>query len=609
MRWLPTLIVGAAAIFCSLHPAAAEKRVALVIGNSGYVHAPRLENPAKDAAAITELFRQAKFDVIETRRDLGIVEMRRALRELSDKSRDADIAVVYYAGHGIEVEGSNYLIPTDAILERDRDAFDEAILLDRVLQAVEPAKQLRLVILDACRENPFNATMRRTVASRSIGRGLAAVEPPKANTLIAFAAKSGSTASDGSGANSPFTSALLKHLTTPGLDLRKAFGLVRDDVMRATNDRQEPFVYGSLGGTDVSLVPAPVMVTPPKAGADEQAAARRDYEFTLQLGTKDGWASFLQQYPTGFYAGLARGQLAKIAAEEQRQAATEKVQRAEAEKARLAEAGAKGPELASAGREAKAAKEARIAAETLKQNEDAKADEAEQQRIPKEKADAEKLARETATAEGKSRETSPQTEDGVKVAALPPASPPLAKPESLNRQLQVELRRLGCLTATVNDEWTPATRRALQQFNSRAGMKLDVNVASTDALDIVRGRAVRVCPLVCRRGYRASGERCVEIVCGAGFRRGDDGSCERIARPRQERAVPEKKTVLRPPPKIELPTAKPRHVIAKPVASPAPQASGQIICTKTGCKPVSSGCKIVGNYNFNTTLHQHEQCN
>src|SRR5262249_38264402 len=147
--------------------------------------------------------------------------------------------------------GTNYLIPTDAVLERDSDAFDEAIPLDRALQVIEPARQLRLLILDACRDNPFARSMKRTMASRALGRGLAGVEPGKPNTLIAYAAKGGSTADDGNGAHSPFTTSLLQHLTTPGLDIRRSLGLVRDEVMKATGDRQEPFVYGSLGGADV----------------------------------------------------------------------------------------------------------------------------------------------------------------------------------------------------------------------------------------------------------------------------------------------------------------------------------------------------------------------
>ena len=127
---------------------------------------------------------------------------------------------------------TNYLVPVDAKLERDTDVYDEAFSLDRVLVAVAPAKQLRLVILDACRDNPFARTMKRSVASRSIGRGLARIEPASPNTLIAYSAKAGSTALDGDGKNSPFTLALARYLATPGLDVRKAFGFVRDDVLK-----------------------------------------------------------------------------------------------------------------------------------------------------------------------------------------------------------------------------------------------------------------------------------------------------------------------------------------------------------------------------------------
>ena len=148
-------------------PAAAEKRVALVIGNSAYQNVTPLSNPANDATAMTTTLKAAGFDVVDSRRDLKANEMKRALRDFSDKARDADVALVYYAGHGIEIDGTNYLIPTDATLERDIDALDEAVALDRVLTVMEPAKQLRLAILDACRDNPFNKTMKRTIGSRS----------------------------------------------------------------------------------------------------------------------------------------------------------------------------------------------------------------------------------------------------------------------------------------------------------------------------------------------------------------------------------------------------------------------------------------------------------
>src|SRR4030081_1071209 len=310
-----------AAILLACQPAFAEKRVALVLGNSAYQNVAKLPNPVNDGAVIAATLKAAGFDVLDPRPALPAAETRRVLRDFADRSRDADIALVYYAGHGIEVDGANYLIPVDAKLERDTDVYDEALSLDRVLLAIEPAKRLRLVILDACRDNPFSRNMKRTVASRAIGQGLAKVEPSSPNMLIAYSAKAGSTAQDGDAKNSPFTIALAKHLTTPGLDVRRAFGFVRDDVLKTTGTRQEPFVYGSLGGEDVPLVPAKPALTS-TAVPSPQAEARRDYELAQQIGNKAALNAFLARYPDGFYADLARSQLAKIAAEEARVAAT-----------------------------------------------------------------------------------------------------------------------------------------------------------------------------------------------------------------------------------------------------------------------------------------------
>jgi len=322
------VLVVLCSLFClSADPSRAEKRVALVIGVSEYQQAPRLPNPARDAEAMTNLFKRAGFDIVQSRRDLGIVDLRRAIREFSETSRDADISVVYYAGHGIEVDGVNYLVPADARLVSDFDVEDETISLDRVLKALDPVRRLRLVILDACRDNPFTKTMKRTVASRAVGHGLAKVEPAMSDTLVAYAAKAGAVAADGDGQNSPFTVALLKHITEPGLDLRIAFGRVRDDVLKSTGNRQEPFVYGSLGGSTMSLVPS--MVKP----VDPEAEARIDYEFTAQVGTKEAWDSFLTKHPSGFFADLARGQNAKLATAQQSRAKADDARRQAEEQA------------------------------------------------------------------------------------------------------------------------------------------------------------------------------------------------------------------------------------------------------------------------------------
>lgn len=299
-------------LFASAGSALAEKRVALVIGNSAYNNVSKLPNPANDAEAIGVLFKSVGFDVVEQRQNLGNAEMRRVIRDFSEKAQGADLAVVFFAGHGIEVDGVNYLIPTDSRLERDVDVEDEAVSLDRLLKMIEPAKRLRLVILDACRDNPFGKAMKRTIATRSIGRGLGPIEPSTSDTLIAFAAKAGSTAIDGAGPNSPFTAALLKHLVTPGLDVRLALGQVRDDVLKATGSKQEPFVYGSLGGSTVTLTALTKDEQATQQRIDPNADVARDYEAAAKVGTKDAWDAFLVIYPNGFYAQLARAQRGKM---------------------------------------------------------------------------------------------------------------------------------------------------------------------------------------------------------------------------------------------------------------------------------------------------------
>jgi tetratricopeptide (TPR) repeat protein len=226
-----------------------EKRVALVIGNGTYATVPVLRNPPNDARAVATALRQAGFTSVQLELDLNRDKLLDALKKFAAEVEGADWAVLYFAGHGIEVSGTNWLIPVDAALKTDRDVEFEAVSLDRIMTTVESVKKLGIVILDACRDNPFAAKMRRTIGRRSIGRGLASIEPRR-GTLVAYAAKHGETALDGKGANSPFASALVKRLRTPGLEVNKLFRLVRDDVLAATNNEQEPYVYGTLPAQD-----------------------------------------------------------------------------------------------------------------------------------------------------------------------------------------------------------------------------------------------------------------------------------------------------------------------------------------------------------------------
>jgi uncharacterized caspase-like protein len=516
-------ILLAALLLFACGPAFAGKRVALVLGNSAYQNVPRLTNPVNDAALMADTFKKAGFDVVVSKQDLGALETRRVLRDFADSAADAEIAVIYYAGHGIEVDGVNYLIPVDAKLERDNDVFDEAFSLERVLLAVEPAKKLRLVILDACRDNPFSRTMRRTVALRAIGRGLAQVEPAGTNTLIAYAAKAGSTAQDGDGKDSPFTVALSRHLTTPGLDVRKAFGFVRDDVIKSTASRQEPFVYGSLGGDDVALVPAPAVAAPATA-ANPQTDMRRDYELALQVGNKSAFDAFIAQHPDGFYASLARLQLEKLAAEEAHVAATAKAKEAEEQRARLAATGAQKDAQAKADADAKSAEAASVAAEKAKQVAQDQAAEAERKR-----AEAAAIAAATP-------------------APAAPAAPTAPSQADITKSVQTELRRVGCLSGDANGDWNATSQRSLSAFNRNAGTRLDVKTANADTLDAIKQKPSRVCPLTCEHGFKADGNQCVKIVCADGSVLNDDNECEkrRDRKPVAARERPEPRQASQP---------------------------------------------------------------
>lgn len=571
------LLVGAG-------PALAGKRVALVLANSAYQHAPSLANPVNDGSVMARTLKEAGFDVVDSRHDLSAQDTRRVLRDFADATRDADIAVVYYAGHGIEVEGSNYLIPVDAKLERDTDVYDEALSLDRVLVAVEPAKQLRLVILDACRDNPFGKRMKRTIASRGFGRGLAQVEPTSPNTLIAYSAKAGFTAQDGDGANSPFTVALSKHLTTPGLDVRRAFGFVRDEVLRSTGNKQEPFVYGSLGGEDMPLVPVKVAAIAP---ANPQADIRRDYELALQVGSRPAWEAFLAQHPDGFYASLARLQIEKISAEQAHATAIAKAKQAEAERDRLAALGAQKEAQAKAAADAKAAEQAQLAAQKAKEQAQQQAAAAEQQRVN------------LAAAAPSAAPASTASPAGTSVASLTPA----IAPADLNRSVQAELGRVGCFSGQADGNWNTSAQRSLSQFNRYAGTKLDVKVASTDALDAVKSKPSRVCPLVCEHGFKADGDKCTKIVCRQGYAVNDDNECEK-----QRAAKPAKPASAKRDDRDERPARQRRQAggaaagaaggygaaagIAAAAGGSRASSGGQIFCNSTGCRPVHRGCRL-----------------
>ena len=252
-------------------------RVALIIGNGGYRHVQLLVNPRNDASDLADSFERLGFSVTRLT-DAALQDMQAALRDYSLAVRGADIAVIFFAGHGMEVDGRNWLIPVDAILRSDTDIEKQAVGVDALMQSVREA-HFGLIILDACRDNPFAATMLRTQAKRAVTRGLARVQP-KGNLLVAFAARDGTTANDGDGRNSPYTTALLQNIGIPGLEIGWMFRRVRDTVIRETHGQQQPFTYDGLASREFFYLNPLVQTTSspadPATECDRLAASPAD---------------------------------------------------------------------------------------------------------------------------------------------------------------------------------------------------------------------------------------------------------------------------------------------------------------------------------------------
>ncbi len=313
-------LIFAVTLIASGASAQAADKVALLIGNASYDSVGALSNPVNDVRLIESSLQSHGFDVTRIE-DQTLTQMNRALKHFRDKADAAEVAMVYYAGHGIEIGGVNYLIPTDATLTDERDAPVEALSTRAILSQISGAKRLKLMVLDACRDNPFAARMIRAKRGRSVGRGLARTTVAAADTLIAYAAAAGEVTPDGPpGGNSPFSAAFAKAMEGPQRDVRQLFGAVRD-IMRSEVIGAEPFVYTSLGGADhfIQQASAPA-VLPPKPVAANEAA--KDYELAERVGSASAWRAFLARYGEkgGFYVALARAALAKLEATQTAQA-------------------------------------------------------------------------------------------------------------------------------------------------------------------------------------------------------------------------------------------------------------------------------------------------
>jgi uncharacterized caspase-like protein len=569
-----------ALVISAASAAHAEKRVALVIGNATYKNAATLQNPKNDATDVSEALKRLGFETI-IGLDLDKVGMEEKTINFSRAIRDADVALVYYSGHAMQFGGANYLMPIDAALHDEAD-LRRLIRVDEIVADLGKAKNLRVLVLDACRVNPLAEELSRSMeATRgpAVDRGLARIIPPS-GMIISYATQAGRTAADGRGRNSPYTMAFLKNIEAKE-EIGTVFRHITADVYAATESKQLPELSLSLIG-DFYLRGRP---EPPISEPPGPSEAERAWALTQNTTSIAVLEDFIRQFGTTPYGSLARARLDEM--KKQAREAESATRAKEAAEAKAAETARVKAEQEAKAAEAKAAEAARVKAEQEAKAAEAKAAEAARVKAEQEaKAadDADQIrAEEAKAAAAKAAADAAQRRQNL--AALTPSDqstkPAALSPSQMVRQLQIELRRVGCLTSDADGEWNAKAGQALELFNKHSGMSLDTKVASLDALDAVRGKSSRVCPLVCQRGFHADGERCVETICKAGSTVGDDGICVRVPE-RQNRA--ERPELKQAPPARDKPTNE---------TSKGTSGGRVMLCDRSGCREAPPGCKPV----------------
>lgn len=483
-------------------PAEADKRVALVIGNAQYAHTSPLKNPRNDATAVAAALRELGFEVIEGL-DQKQVEMQQAIAEFAGKLETADVGLLYYAGHGLQVDGRNYLVPIDARLRTELELQFQTVPTDLLLNVMESRNRVSILLLDACRDNPLAEQLSRSMGTRSssLGRGLAKIETG-IGTYIVFSTQPGNIALDGDGQNSPFAEALINAIGKPGIDIELMMREVRAEVIDKTKGYQVPWGNSSLVGGFMFSRPE-VAVAEPQPQKVEDPAPKRDseavdpnLEIVFWNSIKDSndpalFEAYIERFPNGVFVPIASVLLRRSQAEAKvddaaRQKA-EEVARLEAEHQAAEEARRKAEETARVEAE-RQAEEARKTAEEIA-------------RLEAERQAAEEARRK---AEEKLAMLNPQADtpgDDQSSVAAPD--------RDFVRAVQQELNRLGCTVGKADGHWGNASRKALEQYARRVDTKLAALEPSPQLLDALRARTARVCPLVCGKGQVDKGGECI----------------------------------------------------------------------------------------------------
>lgn len=511
LRFLSSVILFCCAVLGSFFPAEAAKRVALVIGNSAYKHAEALKNPRNDAEAIAAKLAGLGFDVVKGI-DLEHVDFAQSVAIFRKKLRGADVGLFFYAGHGLQAHGKNYLVPIDAKLDDETALAFEAVSLSVLLRLMERETNTNLVFLDACRDNPLARNLARSMGTRSnaLGRGLARVESGL-GTLISFATQPGNVALDGEGDNSPFAAGMLKHISTPGLDVELAMRRVREDVIKATSGAQVPWSNSSLIGSFV-FKSSPNDKGEGRSKESELDLSRRNdepvaveltfWEAAKESNTSQSYKAYLKKYPDGNFALLAEIKLQEIAEEkeaeikrhEELRDAQEK--KAAAEKARREAEVTQRTEQDGGAREESKVKLAKLRTDVERRQKEFEAlkrkHDEERKALATERDTLAKQLKEMEDAAKKRAEENQEKE--LKIAAVQPDTPSTISGPELVNAVQRELERAGCDPGPVDGVWGRKGRAALSRFMDHTGLAFPVNEPTHDMLVQIRRVKERVCP-------------------------------------------------------------------------------------------------------------------
>lgn len=535
--------------------AQAERRVALVIGNSAYVNATALRNPKNDANDFADTLRKLGFEV-ELGLDLDQRGLATTIEKFARTLEGADVGLFYYAGHALQINEKNYLVSTAARLENEFLVSSETMELEPIVRLMESKAPMNLIFLDACRNNPLADNLRRNLAalkrSGNLGRGLARIEGLGRDTLIAFAAAPGQEAADGADRNSPFTAALLRHVPQPGLEVSVMLKEVAADVRRDTRNVQRPQQLSDMSRTfyfapaDVAASPKVAAVQPSVSVKPAEAPSQNDRSLDVAYWNSaqssndcDSVRAYLQRFPDGAFVELAR--LA-----ERRLCVPARRVTVEPPAAPTLTPSPQPPAVASAP-------------QTLPP--------------PAPPSEVPSTPAETAT---------------PNIAALPEVSR-LSTPadtSALSRDIHLELVRLGCYSGNVDGSWGRTSRNALAKFNRFAHAKLSADEPTSDLISSLRSYDERVCPMVCQRGYRADGDNCVAIERERGPSARERRAQERLERRERARAnarasaEPSSTPHTTPRPTPPKPAAAgPKSEFASPLCESRIQVGGKWCCT------------------------------